>query len=96
MERDTFEALLVLGCDRLVVLEEETTFAAGIADRVILTGLRFVNLELSTEFCLECRRWNPWGRVGDSGLSCESSLPFLQLTAGPKKKSYGCERLAKP
>lgn len=68
IEREIFDALLVSGFDRLVALEEPAA-AAGVTERMLLTGLRFVNLELSTEPCLERDRWNPWGRVGDSGLS---------------------------
>lgn len=51
MERETLDVLLVPGNDRLVVLE--VAVAPGVTDRVLLTGLRFVNLELSTELCLE-------------------------------------------
>lgn len=85
MERETFDASLASGNGKLVVLEEAAA-AVGVVDRVLLTGLRFVNLELSTELCLECGRWNPWGRVGESGLSCESSPTLLQLRAEQKGK----------
>jgi hypothetical protein len=53
IERETLDILLVPGYGRLAVLEVAAAPTVGVADRVLLTGLRFVNLELSTELCLE-------------------------------------------